>query len=152
MSAVRIIDRDNGYKVLFKRLSEPPRVLSVGILAEAGSASHGDKSIIEIAELNEFGSEGGLIPERSFIRAWADEKANENTETLRKIGKAVIAGKVDAATGLEQAGARFTGEIQGRIAGGIAPANAPSTVAKKGSSTPLIEDGILRSSIAHKVE
>ncbi len=148
---VRITDRDRGYDALFKRLNGPPKRLSVGILSESEGASDGSATVGDVATWNEFGTD--TIPERSFIRAWADEKESENRELLRKIGQGVIKGTVTADVGLERAGAAMVGSIPGRISAGIAPPNAPSTIAqKRGSTTTLVDEGILRSSISYKVE
>ncbi len=133
-------DKDNGYKALFKRLGAPPRVLSVGILEGGNVAAYG--------AANEFGIN---VPERSFIRAWADENEARNIAVLRGIGRAVVAGKFDADTGLERAGLAFAGSMKQRIASGIGPPNAPSTIARKGDKPPLIDTGILRSAITHEV-
>ncbi len=146
--ASKVKDTDKGYKALFKKIKGPPRTLRVGILSEAAGASHGAMTVGDIATLHEFGIGQ---PERSFIRAWADEESGKIEIALRKVAESVIRGKYDLATGLERVGALFAASIQARIAGGIAPANAPSTIAKKGSSTPLIDQGILRSSISHEV-
>jgi hypothetical protein len=55
----------------------------------------------------------------------------------------------DAALGL--LGTKAVGEIQKRMARGIKPDNAPSTIAAKGSSTPLIDTGRLRQSVTYAV-
>jgi hypothetical protein len=91
------------------------------------------------------------VPERSFIRAWADENEQRNKANLRKIAEEVFDGKYDIRTGLDRLGLLFVGKIQARIKGHIAPPNAPSTIAKKKSSTPLINLGQLWSSILSKV-
>jgi hypothetical protein len=44
------------------------------------------------------------------------------------------------------------GVIKQRIANGIAPPNSPYTIARKGSSKPLIDTGQLRNSITYQVE
>lgn len=152
MSA-KVTTKDNGYDAMMKRLQDAAKkkgVLTVGIHEEEGAASHGDASVIDIAAMHEFGLG---VPARSFIGAWADERADESKRDLRKLGDALTNGKVpDAMTGLAQLGEKYVGEVQARIAAGIPPENAPSTVAKKGSSTPLIDTGVLRSSIVAKVK
>lgn len=148
-----VSDKDNGFAALFKRLGQTkPVVLTVGIQAEEASNPDGSgkTTIGEIATINEFGIG---VPERSFIRAWADENEPKNLEVLRKIGESVVTGKGPTPDqGLNQAGLRFVGDIQARISAGIGPPNAASTIARKGSSVPLIDTGQLRSSIRHKVE
>lgn len=144
-----ITDKDKGYAALFKRLDGKLRTLSVGVHSEEGGASDGKLTVAEVATINEFGMG---VPERSFIRAWADENQASNESALRAIGQAVVKGTFTADQGLDRAGLLFVGQIQARISSGIAPPNAPSTIARKGSSTPLINTGQLRSSILHKVQ
>ena len=55
------------------------------------------------------------------------------------------------ATALQRIGLWAQSEIQQRISDGIPPQNAPYTINKKGSSTPLVDTGQLRSSISFKV-
>lgn len=145
-------DRDRGYKALLKRLEDSgKKTVTVGIHEEEGAAQHGDEgpSVAEIGEINEFGLG---VPERSFIRAWVDENTSANDERLRKLATGVVKGTVASAEqALDQFGLFAVGSIQQRIADGIEPENAESTIARKGSSTPLIDQGILRSSITSKV-
>lgn len=125
--------------------------LTVGVHAAEGGAGHtGSKlSVAEIATIHEYGL--GTSPQRSFIRAWADSRKAEHQRMLKIIGENVVKGRYDAATGLARLGNLFVGEVQARISGGIPPPNAPSTVARKGSSKPLINTGQLRSSIRFRV-
>ena len=144
-ASVRILDK--GLAALLKRVGVKSG-LTVGIHEEQGAAAHGPATIAEIGAMHEFGLGN---PPRSFIGAWADEREGDHTADLKKLAEAVHKGKVAPAQGLEQLGEKYVGEVQGRIAGGIAPANAPATIAKKGSSTPLIDTGVLRSSITKRV-
>jgi hypothetical protein len=150
--AATVRDIDHGFKALFGRLegAKNARTLTVGVHdAEGGAPTASGRTVGEVATINEYGLG---VPERSFIRAWFDETEQANIEILRKIGRNIVQGKGGNYTqGLEQAGLAFVGQIQGKIAGGIAPENAPSTVARKGSSTPLVNTGQLKSSIRHKV-
>jgi hypothetical protein len=91
-------------------------------------------------------------PERSFLRAWFDANQARCKTALSRLAKSVLDGKRTKEQALETFGLWAQGEIQKRIAEGIDPANAASTVAKKGSSTPLVSTGQLRSSITFKVE
>ena len=158
--STRVTDRDRGYKDLRKRLfgTANPKI-SVGILeADADAPAKGGSkdeplTILEVAIINEFGSEDGKHPPaRSFIRAWFDGARGDIQERLNKEMLGVVAGKRTKEQALDRVGLWAVGEIQKRIAAGIDPANADSTIARKGSSTPLIDTGQLRSSISYKVE
>lgn len=146
-----IRDKDNGFRELFARIAKgKPVTVTVGVHAEEGAASDGKTTVAEVATYNEFGLGP---PERSFIRDWADQHEDRNLNMVRKIAESVVTGKGPTPDqAFDQIGLRFVGEIQARISGGIPPPNAPSTIAQKGSSTPLINTGQLRSSIRHKVK
>jgi hypothetical protein len=105
-------------------------------------------TIGEIAERHEFGLG---VPQRSFIRAWYNENQSKILDDIRKLTKAALDGKMPAKRAFELLGARFQGDIQKRMSAGIAPANAPATVKRKGSSTPLIDTGQLRSAISWRL-
>lgn len=147
-SGVRDIDR--GYRDLVKRVFDlqRPRV-AVGIF-ESDERTDDGKTVLEVAIINEFG--GGNVPSRSFLRAWFDENADRARSTLTKLLQQVVDGKLTKQKALEQFGLWCQGEVQKRIAAGIPPPNAPSTVAKKGSSKPLINKGQLRSSITFAID
>lgn len=138
-----ITDRDRGAKKIEKAIADLGQLaITVGVHSEAGGEN------VQNAERHEFGLG---VPQRSFIGAYAD--ANQQ-DVVARMGKAAAAGLVSGnpRQNLEALALKCAGEVQASIAAGIAPPNAPSTIAKKGSSTPLIDTGQLRSSITGKVE
>jgi len=80
-----------------------------------------------------------------------EENEAQIEDDLRKCGEEYTRGR-DGKLMLTRFGLRYVGLIQQRISSGIAPPNSPVTVARKGSATPLIDTGQLRSSIRSKVE
>lgn len=150
--AGKVTVKDKGLDALTKRLAEIGKgyTLTVGVHGEEGGApaKGSGTTLLEVATINEFGLG---VPERSFIRDWADASESKRKEDLRKVGQAILTGAFDVPTGLGRLGALYQGEIQNRMAAGIPPPNAASTIARKGSSTPLIDTGQLRSSILWKV-
>lgn len=134
---------------LRERLGNPSRVL-VGVPKSAGSYEDG-APIAVIAAVQEFGSANGVVPERSFLRV----PLQANQDVLAEI---LVRGLPDVLEGasmfalMDQLGARAASISQEAIAAGIPPPNAPSTIARKGSSTPLIDTGFLRQSITWVVE
>jgi hypothetical protein len=151
-------DTDKGFDALKIRLTAAARgaTLSVGIHEVEGSEQaegSDDATLIEVAAYNEFGGPDNNPPQRSFIAAWADENTDAHRDMLRKSSAAVVKGKLPSLTvALERLGLRFVGDVQQRIRAGISPENAESTIARKGSSTPLIEGGQLWTSVTHQVE
>ena len=148
---VKITVVDHGYKVLMESvagLSEPTSI-AVGVLERDAQTEDGAVTVLDVGTWNEFGTVG--IPSRSFIRDWVDGNRKRAQGILKKLLQRVIAGELTEDAALEQFGAWAKGEIQVRIARGVPPPNAASTVKRKGSSTPLIDTGILRSSIDYEV-
>ena len=150
--SVRITDTDRGAKALVVRIFDLAKrnpVITIGI----HDAPHDAKSaatILDVATFNEFGT--ARIPERSFLRAWFDAAEAGLRRDLFVLTQAVVEGKRTADQVLELLGLRSVGQIQARISASIPPPNAPSTIKKKGSSTPLIDSGVLRSSVTYQVK
>lgn len=158
MTPTRVTDTDRGAKALMQRLralASSSRRVRVGILSDspkkAREGAAGKLSLVEVAALHEFGAPEANIPQRSFIRATMDERKADIERLLVVVATRVAKGELTEEQGLQQVGAKVAGWIKARIAQGIAPPLAESTVAAKGSSMPLVDTGQLRSSITHAV-
>lgn len=169
---VRIIDRDHGYKDRLKKIAETgAHRVRVGVQGDEAADMHvsgaggrsGFAGIVAraqgmstgaIAAVHEFGatiSRDIRIPERSWLRGWFDGNLDANRTTLKNLARRIVLGKLTEEQALELAGTKFKGDIQARIARGVPPPNAPSTIARKGSSVPLIDTGQLRAAVTYKV-
>jgi hypothetical protein len=156
-----VTDSDNGYDALVKRVFGMTKVtIAVGILeadgaatheAEDGGRGHEDATVLEIAIWNEFGTSDGHVPERSFVRAWFDANESRLRADLTALMRSVVDGKRTREQVLSLLAQRSVGEIQQRIADGISPENAQSTIDRKHSSTPLIAGGQLRSALSYEI-
>lgn len=146
-----ISDRDNGYAALFRRMSEIHETVEVGILPEDNDIPYGNDgtTLADVAAYNEFG--GGPTPERSFIRGWFDANKEAAREGLLRLALSVLQGKRTSEEAANLFGLWVSGEIKKRISQGIPPPNERPTVEKKGSSTPLIDHGVLRTHIKHRL-
>lgn len=161
MAKSSIHDRDKGFKSLLrfsKQLKSARPYVAVGVTGERGSAPHqgGEgATVVDIAVAHEFGA--GRVPERSFIRDTIDAQAKKYRAYLNKgidqeLAQTVQSGSVPAQSlTLKRLGLMVKGDIQKRIAQGIPPPNSPATIARKGSSTPLINTGQLRASIDYEL-
>ena len=102
------------------------------------------QAVTNVAVWNEFGT--GSIPERPFFRqAIAGAK--------RSIGPMIRASLDGRKMAMDRQAAGRIGEfmkdrIQTSITTLRSPGNAPATIAAKGSSNPLIDEGFLRNSVA----
>lgn len=143
---IRIIDRDRGWKALLRRTKPLNRTqaVKVGILSGSGSAGAG-VSVLDVASIHEFGL--GDMPERSFIRAWADADKEKHRDAERLMAESVVRGKNTAAAALDKLGVLLAAEAQKFISDGrVTPATGGA------GKTTLVETGQLRSSISHEVE
>jgi len=111
----------------------------VGVLGAAGS------DLVNIAVYNEFGTR--TIPERSFIRATFASRQAAYIKAMSRAVKAVLSRRItpDQARGL--LAVQAVADVQKRIVDIRTPPNAKETIARKGSSNPLIDTGRLRQSI-----
>lgn len=128
----------------------------VGVLAsKGGSAPHDDDSeisLIELAAIHEFGSPAANIPERSYIRATMN--GNEVIKSaIVRLSRALIAGRVDYVKALTILGEIVVAEIRKRITlgEGVPPPLKEATIARKGSSRPLVDTGRLVNAITYEV-
>jgi len=145
-------DIDRGAKALTVAAAKMRGKLSVGITESAGGKNYdaSGRSLLQVAQDNEFGT--AHIPARSFIGGWFDEFVEKNKTIVAKLQAKVMSGALTQEMALHRLGTLFVAQIQNRIASGISPANAPATVARKGSSTPLVDTGFLKSSIEYSIE
>lgn len=138
-------DQDLGLAQLIRTLTGgvQPSV-QVGVRGDPGS------DLVTYAAANEFGTEDGHVPERSYLRSTIDEN------------QTIYAGQLEAAVGdlidgksmlprLRRLGMIAKRDVQLKIRELKTPPNAPSTIRKKGSSNPLIDTGRLRNSIDFEV-
>lgn len=144
-------DRDRSAKTLAAMLKlQQDRTITVGIHAREGGASH-DEADVTVAELGSWHEFGLGVPQRSFVRGWYDESQRE-IATVLKARMAAVARGADPDQQLEVAALQFESSMKERISDHIPPPLSPSTIAAKGSSTPLIDSGQLRNAIRARVK
>lgn len=113
--------------------------LKVGIFE---SAKYDGTPVAQVAFWQEFGT--AKIPMRPFLR-------NAIAKNTRKWGdsvKTALIGTNDSEKALKMLGEIMRGDIVLSLTNLNTPPNAPSTIKQKGSSNPLIDTGLLRSSIS----
>jgi hypothetical protein len=92
-----------------------------------------------------------VIPERSFIRKTVDIKRRQIVALSKNLAAKVLDGSQTREKALAMIGVFTQGEIRARMSRGIPPPLKPATVARKGSSKPLIDTGQLRASVDSEV-
>lgn len=132
-----------------------PKKVKVGF-----PASKSSKSNIEKALWNEFGTRGGRsgggwggpIPERPFMRNAMRGNRTKYRGFLRSRAKGILLGETAMGTALNQLGILAQGDIQEEIVRLRSPGNSEVTIARKGSSNPLIDTGAMRQAVTWVVE
>jgi hypothetical protein len=132
-----------------------------GILTGSATGT-GSASLAEIAIWNELGTEWGVdqvapggnpvhIPARPFIGSTADEKQREWKDTVARVNRLVLAGKIDNDTASEILGQQMQADIQQKIVDLRDPPNAEATIKKKKSDNPLIDTGAMKDAVKYEV-
>lgn len=153
-------DVDKGYDALMADLADlagSPLSVLVGVSGK----THSD--MVVIAASNEFGTENGHIPERSYLRSTVDSGASEILGDLQDAVDAVLKGG-DLDTELGRVGEKWVGKVKLKISSNIPPPNATVMVGGEpkvrksvgyvdpGGAKTLIDTGRLRNSITWEIE
>lgn len=160
---VKVIDHGwEGIKKRVEALRGGSAVVRIGVQGQQGAANHQGThlTVAQLATIHEFGKvihqpkmrRTIVIPARSFLRDTVDQYREAIARRQVLLTQGYILGKFEIQPAMELLGQYVVGLIKQRIANGIPPANRPSTIARKGSSKPLIDTGQLRNSITYVVD
>lgn len=130
-------------KVLGVKVDKPKIILEAGFLE--GVTYPDGMSVPMVASLNEFGTYN--IPPRPFFR----NAINKNSD---KWGKVFLQGmqKQSARNAFGLLGERIRKDIIQSINDTNEPPNSPVTIARKGSSKPLVDTGLMRASVNYRIK
>lgn len=106
-------------------------------------------SMPQIAAQNEFGTD--IIPARPFMRTAVDSNREKINKAISGQYDKIVLGESTVKKSLNLLGLYMTGLIQKQIRATHYPPNAPSTIARKKSSHPLIDFGQMIQSVRHEV-
>lgn len=156
--AVTVTDTDRGYKALLRSLRAAggdtisAKAGVIGAKAETDHAAKDGEEPLTNAELALIHEFGIGVPERSFIRAAFDKNHPKYDQNMVKLVIALYEGRITPERLVALMGAQIASDIRDYIrdSGELLP-NAPSTIAAKGSSKPLIDTGQLINSISSAV-
>lgn len=146
-----IIEKDHGWKKLLELAMQDPPVAKVGFQDDGEPRDSGPMRNIDLGLAHEFGVPELGIPERSFMRSTFDDKVDDYSH-LFEIGiQKILDGKMSMEELVALVGERCVADIKNHISEGIPPPNAPGTIRRKGSSTPLIDSGQMKNAVTVKV-
>lgn len=157
-STLKRVDKGfDKFRAAYKALGNRSHV-NVGILGNIKNTRKNEDGAeltnVEIGAIHEFGSPAERIPERSFLRSTMKLNRAAYMRTLRAtVRDRVLQGKATMVQVLNAMGARIANDIKNRITqgAGIPPPLSPQTIARKGSSRPLVDTGQLVNSITWAV-
>jgi hypothetical protein len=153
----KVIDKDRGWKRIKRNLKvlddsytkvglQQGTQRTAGGITSAKGSSYKMTDLVTVGAVHEFGAPKRNIPERSFIRSTFDKEKqgiNKLTDKLRPLFYK------DPRKALAALGEWMEAKIKSMITAINTPPNAPSTIARKGSSNPLIDTSQMRQSIRH---
>lgn len=147
MSVANITNR---LKEIAKKMEElVKKEVVVGI--PSGSGSDGDISLVELGMIHEFGSPDKGIPERSFIRSTSKEEASNLGKLTSIKVKELLNDKISVNDVYSAIGKHLSGQVIDKFGSSSLAPNKPETVKRKGSNSPLIDNGALIGAITYEV-
>lgn len=164
-----VIDDDQGYNKILRELSRIGNPgITVGIHGEDDRPyQRGQGAPVTTAQIGTFhefgtldrfedssgaGGGGKGVPQRSFLRSTVDENRKKYADLISRGVGQVLDGRMNIKRALGLVGAKVSGDVQKKIASGIDPPLAQTTIDRKKSSKPLIDTGQLRQAIDWQVE
>lgn len=149
-----IIDIDRGFKAIMRRVRSMTRGPSVTVGVQGTEASAKRKvgeSNVALMLVHEFGTRDGKIPQRSTLRATADREQPLFQRVLAVAAKrAAIHGDIDRELG--RVGELGVAKVKQAFDMSIdLKPLADATIARKESTQPLIDTGMLKNSLTWKV-
>ncbi len=155
---VTVKDDRRRWDRLRRVLKDANSAVEVGVRGDGKERQGAGPSNVQLATIHEFGltisyqdRPDVVIPQRSFIRSTADDNLRKYRALLKRVGGQVVAGDLKLDQAMDLVGLKVAADMRAKIRNGIPPANADATIARKGSSKPLIDTGQLLGSITHKV-
>lgn len=115
----------------------------------AGRKQEVGLNIAQYSAQNEFGTD--KTPERSFMRTAFDENINVIRGALAEQLGLVVDGNKTIRSAFDSVGILVANLIQRKIRQIRSPPNSPETIARKGSSKPLIDFGAMIAAVRHVV-
>lgn len=151
--SVVIKQRDPGWlKRLLQRYSSDS-VLAVGYPAsETGSIRYPDgTSVVLVAAVNNFGSSSRGIPARPFMSEGAEPAVEATSPIAAELIPLLNEGKITIPQILKEMGPFAEAAFKQKMTEGPWEPNSELTQELKGSSSPLLDTGLLRNSLTHVV-
>ena len=143
--------KDTPLSIKLRNLTKQMKDKEVRVGFDGSSGAYDDGvTIAMVAAWNEYGTEHS--PSRPFMRDTVRNGKEKIINHATNEAKKAIRGDGDINVLLNSIGAHTKGLMQQEIRNGEFAPNAPSTIAKKGSSKPLIDTGRMRQSVVYVIK
>lgn len=140
---------DRKYRKIEKELLKFGRGWILVGLFEGEEHVESGATVAAIGFFNEFGTKN--IPERSWMRSWFDSNLRRIKSMVLRVTNKIKERKMTAERALNILGAWAVGELKKSIIQLRTPPNAPVTIARKGSSNPLVDTAQMLNSVRYKI-
>lgn len=160
--SVRTIDKRGDYDKLvaqakrlhgsYTKVGYPEDAKKLGAASKTGSghAPYPDmEEVAFVASIHEFGAPGAGIPARPFLRPAFDENRDKIQRVQERALKMVLDSRLTVRQGLGLIGEAGVALVKRQIRKVKEPPLQPATIARKGSSQPLIDTGQMLNSTTH---
>ena len=151
-----VLDIDHGWNRIKRDLKDLDNSYTkVGVMENTTHQSaDGELSdLVQIAAANEFGTTNDageeVIPARSAFKQAFDNNIIAITRTQNVLFSRVVTNVISVRQGLAMLGEFLTSKTKKAIRDLKSPPNAASTIKKKNSANPLVDQGQLVQSITH---
>lgn len=143
--AKNVTVKDRGYKRLVRQINALDGwQATVGVHSQQADSGRGIDNV-GLMVIHEFGV--GRIPERAPLRTAFDKNRRKYERFLASGARLIASGKSSPKQIAGIVGELAVADVVNGINAGLPPPNAPSTIDRKGSSTPLVDTGQLKASI-----
>lgn len=147
---ITVVDRGAARRLIaLARARRARHTVDVGVIGE--NAAEVKPEGVTVGLVAAWAELGLGQPQRSWLRGYINENEKEIEALITQENVKVLQTDQTKSQALHRIGIWLVGQIQTRISEGIPPENAQSTIDRKGSSTPLIDTGQLRSSMSSRV-
>lgn len=152
--SVRIIQKNPGWLEKLVKSYDNRSVLAIGWPRSTGAVGikyPDGTSVVLVAAVNNYGSASRGIPARPFMSESAEPAVKATAPVAATMVRIINRGKATPEDALREMGPFAVGAFQTTITDHAWVPNAPYTVQQKGSAKPLIDTGLLRSSLTFVV-
>ena len=159
-ATVRITEHNGGVRGFLRALRALGQWdVEIGVIGDtaardqvdAAGGDAGDVTNAQLLLIHELGAPRAGIPARAPLQETIKAHRAEYGERLKKISKAVLLGKITAQQGLEALGLKAEADAKSMFATSLPPPNKPATIARKKSSTTLVDLAQLKNALTSRV-